>query len=504
MTIRRPSKEELEELARDAGISLNEEELDDYTTLAAGILDQLEAVQEMPEPQFAPEEVRYDSRDPGYRPGDDEDPYNVWITKCDARGADSGPLAGKTVGLKDTISLAGVELTCGSHLLEGYVPTVDATVVRRLLDAGADIVGKTNMESFSFSSLSSISDFGTVRNPSAPGYIAGGSSSGSGAAVAAGEVDIAIGTDQGGSIRMPASMCGVVGIKPTWGLVPFTGVFPIDNTVDHVGPMASTVEECAETLEAITGPDGLDPRQPSSVSIDDYTSGLSQEIEDMTIAVLEEGFEQEQHDDEVNAVVWDTIAELETLGATVEEVSIDNHYRGPTLWSAIGGYGGLQVFRQGGMGSLFEGWYNTELMEVFEKFRKARARDFPPTVKAMWLAWAYTERQYGSSLYGKAQNLTRELRAEYDTVLEDADAIAMPTVPVKPFEIQEDQDRVERIAESGLVPLGANTCPFNLTHHPALSVPCGTMDDLPAGLMLVGSHFDDKKLLQIGHAFENR
>jgi len=503
MTIRRPSQAEIGQLAREADITLNDTELEDYAALVEGILDQLEDVQAFPEPESPPGDIEYGDRRPGYRPGRDEDPHNVWITRSRVRGADSGPLAGRTVGVKDTVSVAGVELTCGSHLLEGYVPTVDATIVSRLLEAGADIVGKTNMESFSFSSLSSISDFVTVENPAAPGRTAGGSSSGSGAAVAAGEVDIAIGTDQGGSVRMPASMCGIVGHKPTHGLVPYTGVFPIENTIDHVGPMATTVEDCAVALDAIAGADGLDPRQPDTVPTTDYTDALTGNIDGITVGVLTEGFEQDQRDEDVNAVVREAVADLESLGADVEEVSVPAHDRGPALWAAVGGFGGLQVLRQGGVGSLFDGWYNTELMEVFEKFRRARARDFPPTVKSMWLAWSYVERNYGPSLYGKAQNLTRELRAEYDAVLDSVDALAMPTVPVEPFEQDTDQDRVERIAESGLVPLGANTCPFNLTRHPALTVPCGTAGECPVGLMLVGDHFDDDTLLRIGDAYES-
>ncbi len=504
MTIRRPSKAEIEGLAREAGIRLNESERDDYAELVDGILDQLESVQELQEPQGPGRDRTYGDRRPGYRPGDDEDPHNVWITKTRVRGATDGPLAGTTVGLKDAVDLAGVELTCGSHLLEGYVPTSDATIVTRLLDAGAEIRGKTNMESFSFSSLSSISDFGPVENPAAPGYTAGGSSSGSAAAVAAREVDVAIGTDQGGSIRMPSSMCGVVGLKPTWGLVPFTGVFPIEPTIDHVGPIARSVRDCARTLDVLAGRDGFDPRQPDALDPPSYTDSLDGGVEGATIAVLAEGFEQERSDADVNDVVRDAIADLAAAGATVEEVSVPEHVHGPELWAAVGGFGGLQVFRQGGVGPNFDGWYDTERMEVFEKFRRTRARDFPPTVKGMWLAWAYLEREYGTMLYGKAMNLARSLREAYDDVLADADAIVMPTVPVKPFEQRPDRNRVERIAESGLVPLGANTCPFNLTHHPALSVPCGSAGGRPVGLMLVGNQFDDESLLRIAHTYENQ
>lgn len=501
MTFRRPSNEELVEIAESAHMPLNEQEIEDYAELVAGTLDVLERMQEIPEPKFAPHDIKYPERRDIHRPEPEENPHNVWITKVEVSGADDGPLAGKTVGLKDNISLAGVEMTNGSQLFEGYIPDIDATIVTRLLDAGATITGKLNMESFAFSGASDTSDFGTVTNPRAPEYIAGGSSSASGAAPAAGEVDIAIGGDQGGSIRIPASCCGIVGIKPTTGLVPYTGIFPIDNSLDHTGPMAESVEDVAAALDVMAGPDGLDPRQPAGLETDNYTDALVDDGSDMTVAVLEEGFNREESDQDVNATVRDAIDTLEELGAETVEVSVPRHLDSLPLWIAIAGYGGVQILKQGGVGSLHDGWYNTGLAKTYDKFRRSQGRDFPASVKATWLAIEYLDRQYqGSALYAKGQNISLKLREQYDDILENADVIAMPTIPIKPFEIDEELSRVERIGRS--LAIAKNTAPFDLTHHPAISVPCGTAGDRPVGLMFVGERFDEASVLQAAHAYQ--
>jgi amidase len=501
MPIRRPSRNELRDIAEDAHIPLNDQELDEYGELVAGTLDVLERMQEIPEPTFPPHETQYPDRSGAYRPPAEENPHNAWITRVEVEGSGSGPLAGKTIGLKDHACLAGVEMTCGSQVLEGYVPDVDATIVERLLDAGGTITGKLNMESFAFSGSSDTSDFGTVSNPRAPDRIAGGSSSGSGAAPAAGEVDIAIGGDQGGSIRIPASCCGIVGIKPTTGLVPYTGIFPIDHSLDHTGPMAENVTDVAAALSVMAGPDGLDPRQPANFEADDYTDALVDDVSGMTIAVLEEGFEREESDEAVNETVRDAIDTLEEMGATITEVSVPRHLDSLALWITIAGQGGIQVLKQGGVGSLHDGWYNTGLAEAYAKFAHSDGRDFPASVKTTWLAIEYLNRQAkGSSFYAKAQNITLAMREEYNEILEEADVITLPTIPMEPFEIDPDLSRAERIGRS--LPIAKNTAPFDLTHHPAISVPCGTTGDLPVGLMLVGDLFDETSVLQAAYTFE--
>lgn len=499
MPVRRPSRAELSSIAAEANLSIAESDLDGYREVVDALLDRVERVQGLAAPTFPPTEPGR-VRPSGYRPTEAENPYNAWITRCTVDGDASGPLDGLTVGLKDSISLAGVELTCGSHLLEGYVPSVDATVVTRVLDAGGTITGKLNMESFAASGTGDLSDFGPVLNPHSTAHLAGGSSSGSAAAPAAGEVDVALGTDQGGSCRIPASCCGVVGLKPTTGLVPYTGVFPADHTLDHVGPIARSVEHVARTLDVIAGRDGLDPRQPADLTVGEYTEALGGPVSDLEVGVLEEGFGLPAGDDAVDDAVRSAVETFESLGATTGSVSAPLHREGVAIWTVIRYYGALQVHRQGGVGSLHEGWYDTGLARAFDAFRRARGREFPATIKATWLAMAHVDRAYGTALYGKAHNLTRRLEDAYDDALAGVDLLAMPTIPMTPFEHRGEMDEIARAGRSAPVP--ANTCPFDLTGHPAISVPCGAVDGLPVGLMLVGRRFEEEPLLRAAAAFE--
>src|SRR6266567_9344140 len=209
------------------------------------------------------------------RPSGDENPLGAWYVTTQIQTRDDGPLAGRRIAVKDNIAVAGVPMMNGSAAVEGFVPRRDATVVTRLLDAGATIAGKAVCEDLCFSGGSHTSRTGPVRNPWDTTRSAGGSSSGSGALLAAGVVDIATGGDQGGSVRIPAAYCGVVGHKPTHGLVPYTGAFPIEQTIDHIGPMARTVADVALTLAVLAGPDGLDPRQPAGLIVPDYVAELA-------------------------------------------------------------------------------------------------------------------------------------------------------------------------------------------------------------------------------------
>src|SRR5215813_5916542 len=234
--------------------------------------------------------VKY-PRTPGVRPLPEDNKHNAWYVKSRVEGAPSGRLKGKTVVLKDNVMLAGVPMMNGASTLEGYVPDIDATVVTRILDAGGTIVGKAHCEYFCLSGGSHTSAHGPVHNPYKHGYAAGGSSSGCAALVGAGEVEMAIGGDQGGSIRMPASYSGCYGMKATHGLVPYTGVMPIEATIDHAGPMTATVADNALLLEVIAGADGLDPRQYDvQAEKYSYTTGLGRGVSGMRIAMVNESF----------------------------------------------------------------------------------------------------------------------------------------------------------------------------------------------------------------------
>src|SRR5437867_2010146 len=282
----------------------------------AGSIAAYDAVDAMPD--YLPP-VKY-PRTPGYRPEGAENKYNAWYVKTTVKGADQGRLRGKTIVLKDNICLAGVPMMNGASTLEGYVPDVDATVVTRILEAGGSIVGKAHCEYFCFSGGSHTGATGPVHNPRRMGFSAGGSSSGSAALVAAGEVDMALGGDQGGSIRIPSAFCGIYGMKPTHGLVPYTGIMPIELTLDHTGPMTVTVADNALLLEVIAGPDGLDPRQYAPRTAP-YTQALGQGVDGLKIGIVKEGFGHPNSEPAVEASVKLAAAQFEKLGAKVEEVS---------------------------------------------------------------------------------------------------------------------------------------------------------------------------------------
>src|SRR5919198_3420335 len=236
------------------------------------------------------------------RPSADENRHGAWYVKTSIRRRSAGKLAGRRVALKDNVCLAGVPMMNGASTLEGYVPDVDATIVTRILDAGGTIVGKAHCEYFCFSGGSHTNATGPVHNPRKPGYSAGGSSSGSAALVAAGEVDMAIGGDQAGSIRIPANHCGIVGLKPTFGLVPYTGIAPLEITIDVCGPMTANVRDNALLLDVIAGPDGLDSRQ-RDVKLGDYVAACEGGIEGLRLAIIKEGFGHPNSEGDVDAHV---------------------------------------------------------------------------------------------------------------------------------------------------------------------------------------------------------
>src|SRR5881275_1424457 len=281
----KPTTEQLREIAKTYGMHLSDADLESFAGLMAAGLESYRRIDQLTAPALP---VRY-PRSGGYRPGPEENPLNAWYQKCSIKGASDGPLSGKRIAIKDNVCVAGVPMMNGSSVLEGYVPEFDATIVTRILDAGGEIVGKAVCENLSSSGSSFTADTGPVLNPHHLAYSAGGSSSGSAALVVAGECDMAIGGDQGGSITIPSCWCGAYGLKPTFGLVPYTGVFPIELTLDHTGPIASTTADVALLLEVIAGEDGLDPRQ-YGVKPEAYTSVLRNDTKGIQIGIVSEGF----------------------------------------------------------------------------------------------------------------------------------------------------------------------------------------------------------------------
>ena len=410
-------------------------------------------------------------------------------------------LAGKTIAVKDNVCVAGLPMRNGSRVLENYVPDVDATVVTRILDAGGTILGKTVCEDLCFSGGSHTSQPLPVKNPHKPTHSAGGSSSGSAVVVSVGEADAALGGDQGGSIRMPASWTGVYGLKATHGLVPYTGVMPIEATLDHCGPMAGTVEDVARLLTAIAGPDGRDPRQ-IDCKTQDYMGALKKGAKGLKIAVVKEGFGRAESQAAVDRKVKKALQRLKALGATVDEVSIPMHMAGYDIWNAIIIEGATEMMIKGnGMGHNWEGTYTTSLLDAYARGWRSRPQDMSETVKLVLFMGEYMHRYYHGRYYAKGQNLKWALRQAYDDVLAKYDLLAMPTIPFTATKIPEAGCPREEYVARALEMIG-NTCPFDASGHPGINVPCGREGGLPVGLMLTGRRYDEATVLRAAAAFE--
>lgn len=496
--IRRPTTEEIQALAAQEYMHVTPEEAETFRVLMDGLLAALDRLDELPPPRLP---LTWRERDPGYRPSPEEDPYNIYIRKCLVKGASSGPLAGKRVGLKDNVCVAGIPMTHGSRVLAGYVPEIDATVVTRLLDAGAVIVGKLNQDDFAMGGTGETSAFGAVRNPRNPEHSAGGSSTGSGAALAAGEVDLAIGADQRGSGRIPAAWCGVVSIKATHGLVPSFGVIGMDHTVDHVCPMARTVAETALGLEVIAGHDPKDPQWVrGEIRTDRYTQAVGRGVKGIRIGLLREAFEWSASDPEVNEAVREAAQGLGKKGAVVKEVSLPLLKDAEAIWNGILIHSMSALFESDLEGYWRGGYCNVGLQAGFGAARRTRADEFSPFTKVRLILGKYLRRQYMSTYFGKAQNLRMVLRDETDRLLGEVDALAMPTTPQKPFKLL---DKVDPIALVTRAPsMTVNTSFTDITGHPSLSVPCGPAGGLPVGLQLVGRHWEESLLFAIAAAVE--
>ncbi|MBM2615735.1 amidase [Actinoplanes sp. LDG1-06] len=495
MTITGPSDRHVRAAADHLGLPLTDADVAAVRDDIAPIIELLGGLDAMVEP-LPP--VRY-PRTPGDRPGPADDPYNGWAVRTDIAGAGSGPLEGHRIAVKDTVSVAGVPMTAGSATLQGFAPDFDATIVTRILDAGGVLAGKANCEYFCYGAGSHTSANGPVRNPWDPTRTAGGSSSGSAALVASGAVTMAVGGDQGGSIRVPAAHCGIYGLKPTHGLVPYTGVMPVDPSIDHVGPMTATVAGNALLLDVLAGPDGLDPRQVG-VRKGDYLGAVTGGVEGLRVGLLTEGFGQPLAEPGVEHLVRAAADRLAAAGATVVEVSVPEHRTMMNVWAAIILEGTVQVAMHGnGAWMGITGLNPTALMRAHSAWHH-RAHLLSEPIKTGLIAGHYLREVYGGVYYAKAQNLVRVARQAYDDALAQVDALALPTVPFVAPPLPPGTSRAEMSAP-GFNPV-VNTAPFDCTGHPALSVPCGLSDGMPAGLMLVGRHWDEATLYRAAGALE--
>jgi amidase len=498
MALRIPSREELSHLAQTMGFTLSAAETDAYAALMPGVFGLLNQLQQLPEPH--PPRA-FPEREPGHRPKPEDDPLNAIVRRCSIAGSSSGLLAGKRVGLKDNISVAGIPMTCGSTVLQGLTSDTDATIVTRLLEAGAEIVAILNMDNFAFSGEGNTSAYGPTLNPHSLNHLAGGSSGGSAAALYYDDIDVTIGGDQAGSIRIPASWCGVVGLKPTHSLVPYTGIVGIDQTFDHVGPMGRCVADVAQVLDVMAGKDPLDPRQ-YDVPVQAYAAALGPDLDGVRIGVLREGFGAPGSEPDVDAAVRATLDQLAAHGASVTEVSVPAHITARALHRGLVTEGMAALLQHNGMGYHWRGAYNANLAIAFGKGLQTMADDLPPNVKLLTMVGTYLRQHYHSRIYAKAQNLRPSFRAQYDEVLSQVDVLAMPTTPMKAHLHEADLDLRQFVARGGNIT--SNTVAFDVTGHPAISLPCALSEGLPVGLMLVGRHFDDASVLAIAHAVEQQ
>ena len=499
MKIHRPSLAEVGRIGELFGLDLDKEDIKSFRDLMDLTLTSYDRLTEL-----VPSEKEYNYRRTySYRPSASENPLNAWYQKCDIKGGKTGKLKGRTIVVKDNICVGGVPMMNGSSILEGYIPDTDATVVTRILNAGGTIVGKSVCENLCFSGASHTNDTGPVRNPHNHSKSSGGSSSGSAALVAADEVDMALGGDQGGSIRMPASWCGVVGLKPTFGLVPYTGAFPIEITLDHLGPITKNVGDCALMLDVIAGSDGLDPRQSTNVRKISYSSYLDKSCSGMRIGVVKEGFGWNNLSEKnADQVVREASQKYTSLDVEIQDVSIPMHKDGIHIWNAIALEGANSLMIKGnGMGTNWKGAYNTSLLDYFSKGRLTRPNDLSETTKLVMLTGQYMTDRYQGRFYSIAQNLSRQLSAAYDQQLNSFDALLMPTVPLVATDIPDPTCSREEYVARALEMIN-NTCPFDVTGHPAITIPCGLSDGMPVGMMLIGKRNGEQDILKLANTFE--
>ncbi|MHA6626330.1 amidase [Pseudonocardia sichuanensis] len=495
MAIPAPDPARLAALNQHFAFGLSESELAEFGPAVAATFAASERVEEL-YAASAPEAPERAWSEPA------GNALGAWYVTTSIPGAAEGPLAGRTVAIKDNVCVAGVPMMNGSRTVEGFVPRRDAAVVTRLLAAGATVAGKAVCEDLCFSGASFTSHPGPVRNPWDPSRNAGGSSSGSAVLVATGEVDLAVGGDQGGSVRIPSSFCGIVGHKPTHGLVPYTGAFPIEQTIDHLGPMTRTVADAAAMLGVMAGVDGLDPRQPTTIDPVDYLAALAEGAEGLRVGVVAEGFGTAMSDPGVDEAVRAAVATLREAGLTAEDVSIPWHVDAMAVWNVIATEGAaFQMLDGNGYGMNSQGLYDPELIAHYAAQRIVNGAHLSKTVKLVGLSGRYTFELAGGKYYAMARNLALELRKAYDDVLSAYDVLVMPTLPYPARELLPLDAPLGDYLTTALTMIG-NTAPFDVTGHPAISVPTALVDGLPAGLMVVGKRFDDATVLRVAHTYE--
>ena len=498
--LRPPTPEQVAGYARLHHLHFSDGDTEHMLESIIGSLEPINACEEADEPAIP---LKHLYRDPGRAPREGEDPYNAFIRYCEVRGADSGPLHGKTLGVKDCIAVAGVPTTNAGRRTPAAVPTEDAVVIERLLDAGVTITGKTNLDDMALG-LGEGSAFGAARNPLNPTRSTGGSSSGSGAAVAAGLVDLALGADEGGSVRIPSAWCGLVGMKATHGLVPSYGMSYVDHTLDHIGPMTKTVADNALMLEIMAGSDWRDPQWVRAApTAGSYSATSGHGVRGLRVGIIAEALEPAGATPDVLAAFETGVKQLGALGAAVSEVSVPSWGMSPAMLSVVLAAGLYAMTTSYGLGAGHLGRVDPAVVAVNGAQMQLQADELPWMLKTHLLLMEHLRDAYQLVPVAKAQNLRLELRRQISTLFEEVDILVTPTTPQVAFELhskrstQVEMDRRIRLSEA------ANTCPLDLSGHPALTVPCGTgAADMPVGLQLIGPHFGEERLYAAGFALE--
>lgn len=413
-----------------------------------------------------------------------------------AKGDPLPPLAGVPMGIKDVMVTKGVRSTAGSKILENFIPPYDCTAVARLEAAGAVILGKTNCDEFAMGSSNENSAYGPVRNPRDKTRVPGGSSGGSAAAVAAGTALATLGSDTGGSIRQPASFCGVVGLMPTYGRVSRYGLIAFASSLDHVGPFARTVQDTAILLRAIAGHDPMDSTS-AQVPVPDYEQELAKPVNGLRLGVPKEYF-GEGLDPEVRASVDAAIKKLESQGAKVVPISLPHtEYAVPTYYVIATAEASANLARFDGVRY---GYRSPRARTLSEMYRLSRDEGFGAEVKRRIMLGTYAlSSGYYDAYYLKAQRVRTLLARDFHHAFQKVDAIVTPTAPTAAFKLGEKADDPLAMYLADIYTVTAD-----LVGIPGISVPCGqTKSGLPIGLQVLGRHFDEGTVLRVAHAAEN-
>jgi aspartyl-tRNA(Asn)/glutamyl-tRNA(Gln) amidotransferase subunit A len=407
----------------------------------------------------------------------------------------TGPLHGVPIALKDNLSTAGVRTTASSRILDSYVPPYDATVVRRLNDAGAILIGKTNCDEFAMGSSTENSAFGATMNPWSPDRTPGGSSGGSAVAVATGMAPAALGSDTGGSIRQPAALCGLVGVKPTYGRVSRYGLLAFASSLDQIGPLTRTVRDAATVMNVICGPDPADSTSAAE-PVPDFGSALSGDLQQISIgvprALLGDGV-----DAEVSRLFESALATLEARGARLVDVDLPHAaYAIPVYYLVATAEASSNLARYDGVRY---GLRSADAGTLGDMYCRTRDQGFGAEVKRRIMLGTYVlSAGYYDAYYLKAQQVRTLIRRDYERALERTDVVAMPTSPTPAFRLGERVDDPLQMYLADVFTVSAN-----LSGLPAISVPCGfTSARLPVGLQLTARAFDEAMMLRVAEAYE--